>query len=163
MPRAVDNLTPKKNVTEERLRATPFENVRELEAEGKAIRLAVWRKFSEAQVIHELLTKPENTFIIDEWKAGLVAFYGTDSKERIFKIFSEGKGLKLELNKEFTQTLGEHEIRFVEGVVRAGIEGYGFLYMRAKSLIRDNESSGDALTGALAISMREEKRKSKKT
>jgi len=143
MPKTPDNMTRKKNPTEERLRATPFDSVAELDAEAKAIRLTVWRKFAAAQVVNELLTKPENNFIVEEWKAGLIAFYGPGSKERLFKIYSEGRGLRLELNKEFTQSLGDHEIRFLEGLVRAGIEGYGFLYMRAKNMINDVDGSSD--------------------
>lgn len=143
MARVANNVTPKKNPSEEKLRATPFQSVAELEAEAKAIRLSVWRKFNQAQVIHELLTKSENAFIVEEWKEGLVAFYGNDSKDQIFRIYSEGKGLKLKLNKEFTQTLGEHEMNFVEGVVRAGIEGFGSLYLRAKSLVAEQSSVFD--------------------
>ena len=145
MSRSPNHKAPKKNPTEEKLRATPFEHVSDLDMEARAIRLAVWRKFTEARVINELLTKPEHSFVIEEWKAGLVAFYGVDSKEKIFKIFSEGRGLKLELNKEFTKSLGDHEIKFVEGVVRAGIEGYGALYMRAKALIKEFDYTSDAL------------------
>lgn len=143
MPKASDNTTPKKNTTEERLRATPFENVSELDAEANAIRKSVWRQFTRAQVINELLTKSENAFIVEEWKAGLIAIHGTANRERIFKIYSEGRGLKLELNKEYTQTLGEQEVRLIEGVIRASIEGYGFLYMRAKNLIDDPDGHSD--------------------
>jgi hypothetical protein len=145
MPKASDNTTPKKNTTEERLRATPFDNVSELDAEAKAIRLSVWRQFTQAQVINELLTKPENSFIVEEWKAGLIAFYGAHARERIFKIFSEGRGLKLELNKEYTQSLGDQEVRLIEGVIRASIEGYGSLYLRAKSLLGECDSNPDAM------------------
>lgn len=140
MGRAANHTKPKKNPTEERLRATPFETVAELDDEQNAIRLSVLRKFSAAQVINELLTKKENDFIVDEWRAGLVAFYGTGPKERIYKIFSEGRGLKLELNKEYTKTLGDQEIKFVECALRAGIEGYGSLYMNSKSLMIDTHS-----------------------
>lgn len=137
MPKASDNTTPKRNATEERLRATPFDSVTELDAEANAIRLSVWRQFTRAQVINELLTKTENSFIVEEWKAGLITFYGSDNREKIFRIYSEGRGLKLELNKEYTKSLGEHEVRLVEGVIRAGIEGYGSLYLKSKSLLSD--------------------------
>lgn len=137
MSRAADNKTPKKNRTEERLRATPFDTVEEMDKEADAIRLAVWRRFTEGQIIDELLSKPESKFLTEEWKAGLVCFFGQDSKNSIYKIFSEGRGLKLQLNPEFTKSLADHEIAFLEGVVRAGIEGYGALYMRAKSLIQN--------------------------
>lgn len=146
MPRSPNNLRPKVNVSEEKLRATPFSSVAELDAEAKAIRLSVWRSFTEAQVIHELLTKPENAFVHEEWRRGLQAtFDSRDAATRMYRIFSEGKGLTLEINKEFTMALGEQEVKFFEGVVRAGIEGFGALYLRSKGLITQFErSSGDA-------------------
>lgn len=145
MPKPSDNTTPKKNATEERLRATPFENVAELDSEAHAIRLSVWRQFTQAQVINELLTKAENAFIVEEWRAGLIAFFGVHPRERIFKIFSEGRGLKLELNKDYTQSLGDQEVRLIEGVIRASIEGYGALYLRAKSLLGEGELNPESI------------------
>ena len=141
MPRTPNNKSPKKNRTEERLRATPFEKVSHLDAELKSIRLAVWRQFSRAQAINELLTKPEFFFVREEWKAGLVSYFDEQAKEYIYKIFSEGLGLKLELNKNFTQSLGEQEIKFLESLVKSGIEGYGALYFRSKGLIGNNDNT----------------------
>jgi len=147
MPRALDNKTPRKNATEERLRATPFNSVDELDREAKAIRLTVWRRFAEAQIIDELVTKPENKALLEEWKAGLNCFFGTDLNNNFYKIFSEGKGLKLQLNREFTKSLNEAEVRLLEGVVRAGIEGYGALYMRSKSLIQNPPIESSNISG----------------
>lgn len=141
MPRPSNNKLPKKNVTEERLRATPFESVEELEREQESIRLSVWKRFTEAQMIDELLTKSESSFLREEWAAGLSCFLGGGgSRENIYRIFSEGKGLKLQINPDFTKGLGKAEVEFLEGVVRAGIEGYGVLYMRTKGLIPNAEN-----------------------
>lgn len=139
MPKLSNNKTPKKNGTEERLRATPFDSVEELDSETASIRLAVWRRITEGKIIDELLSKPESKYLIDEWKAGLLCFFGNDSKNSIYKIYSEGQGLKLQLNKEFAKSLADHEVTFLEGVVRAGIEGYGALYLRSKSIIHNSE------------------------
>jgi hypothetical protein len=141
MARPSDNTKPKKNPTEERLRATPFENVQALEKEQHLIRLQVWRRFHEAQVINELMTKPESAFMVEEWREGLVAYFGEGDGDRLFRIYSDGRGLKFELNRNYTQTLGENEARFVEGLARACIEGYGTLYFRAKSLLRDAQTT----------------------
>lgn len=135
MAKPKDDLTPKKNPTEERLRATPFASVAELEKEQRAVRLAVWRELAEARATHELLTKPENSFVLEEFKAGLTAVLGSRGRERIYRIFSDGPGLTLELNQDFTATLGDREAGFLEGIVRAGIEGYGRLYMQIKRLL----------------------------
>lgn len=135
MSRTPNNLRPRKNPTEERLRATPFKSVAELEAEAEAIRLNVWRRFDEARVIHELLTKPQYKFVLDEWQHGLEAIFDHPVATKMYRIYSDGKGIKLCLNKDFTATLGDHEVRFFEGVVRAGIEGFGTLYMSSKGLL----------------------------
>jgi hypothetical protein len=143
MARPKDDLRPKRNPTEERLRATPFATVAELDAEQQAVRRAVWREIAQARATHELLTKPENAFILEEFKAGLTAVLGSRGKERIYRIFSDGVGLTLELNQEFTKSLGEREAGFVEGVIRAGIEGYGRLYMQAKRLLATPGSAAE--------------------
>ncbi len=135
MPKAPNNRTPKKNSTEERLRATPFEVVDKLDSEEKAIRLSVWRRFRESKVVEELLTKPEFTHVVEELKAGLSCSLNGSPKDNIYKISSEGRGMKLEVNRKFAESLGEHQIRFFQGVVQAGIEGYGSLYMQVKGLL----------------------------
>lgn len=139
MPKLSNNKTPKKNGTEERLRATPFDSVEELDSETASIRLAMWRRVTEGKILDELLSKPESKYLLDEWRAGLLCFFGNDSKNSIYKIYSEGQGLKLQLNKEFAKSLAEHEVTFLEGVVRAGIEGYGALYLKSKSIIQNSE------------------------
>jgi hypothetical protein len=139
MPKLVSNKTPKKNGTEERLRATPFDSVEDLDNETASIRLAVWRRVTEGKIIDELLSKPECKYLVDEWRAGLLCFFGSDTKSSIYRIYSEGQGLRLQLNKEFAKSLADHEITFLEGVVRAGIEGYGALYLRSKSIIQNTD------------------------
>lgn len=137
MPKISNNKVPKRNGTEERLRATPFQSVEELDNETASIRLAVWRRITEGKIIDELLSKPECKYLLEEWKAGLLCFFGNDTKSSIYRIYSEGQGLRLQLNKEFAKSLADHEINFLEGVVRAGIEGYGALYLRSKSIIQN--------------------------
>lgn len=144
MPRVQNNLKPKKNPSEEKLRATPFSSVAELDTEAKAIRLSVWRKFHEAQIIHELLSKPEYRFVQDEWREGLTAVLDEgDPTTQMYRIYSVGKGIQVKLNKSFTATLGEQEVKFFEGVLRAGIDSFGTLYMRGKGLIPAERGSVD--------------------
>jgi len=146
MPKLQNNKAPKKNTTEERLRATPFSSIEDLDSETNSIRLAVWRRITEGKIIDELISKPECKYLIDEWKAGLLCFFGNDSKNSIYRIYSEGQGLKLQLNKDFAKSLADHEITFLEGVVRAGIEGYGSLYLRSKSIIQNPSSEQSSMS-----------------
>ncbi len=53
MPNKSNKLTLRDDA--EKLRATPFETVQDLEAAQYQIRLAVWRRLTEAQVARELL------------------------------------------------------------------------------------------------------------
>lgn len=150
MARPTNNMMPKKNTTEERLRATPFEGVHDLDAEEKDIRLSVWRRFTESKVVEELLTKPEFKHVGDELKAGLSCSLNgqvASQKDYIYKISSEGKGMKLEVNRKFAESLGDHQIKFFQGVVQAGIEGYGALYMQIKGLLsKPHSETGDLKT-----------------
>lgn len=142
MPRAADHKSPKKNTTQERLRATPFEDTHQLDQEEATIRKEIWRRLTESRVIDELLTKPEFKHVLEEWKAGLACNYGNDAKNNIYRIFSEGRGLTLQLNREFTKSLGDNELKLLEGVIRAGVTGYGTVYYNAKSLIQPPEPIG---------------------
>ena len=135
MSKPPNNIKPKKNATEERLRATPFKGVDSIDTEESSIRLSVWRRFTEAKVVEELLTKPEFKHVGEELKAGLSCSLNGNPKDQIYKVFSEGKGMKLEVNKKFAESLGDHQVRFFQGVVQAGIEGYGSLYMQMKGLL----------------------------
>lgn len=83
MPKPKKNKSPKNNPTLEKLRATPFTSVEDLNRETENIRLAVWRRFTEGAIIDEFLTKPESAYLKEEWKAGLVCFLGNDYKNSI--------------------------------------------------------------------------------
>ncbi|MBK9324479.1 MAG: hypothetical protein IPM97_16285 [Bdellovibrionaceae bacterium] len=50
MPKPPDNRKPKRNSTEEKVRATTFTGVEVLDSEEKAIRHSVWRRFTESKV-----------------------------------------------------------------------------------------------------------------
>ena len=100
---------------------------------------------TEAKIVDELLTKPEMARVSEELKAGLsCSLHGSTSKDQVYRIFSEGVGMKLEVNKKFADSLGEHQGRFFQGVVQAGIEGYGALLLQVKGLLKRPAQSPDA-------------------
>lgn len=140
MPKALNNTKPRKNTTEESLRATPFTEISRLDEEEAAIRLATWQRLTEAKIFAELLTKPEFKHIKDELQEGLTCgLGGSAAKDRIYRIFSEGLGIQLELNDKFVKSLGKSQVSFFQGAVQAGIAGWGSLYWQAKGLLpRDN-------------------------
>lgn len=136
MPKSPDNKRPKKNTTEERLRATPFEEIGDLDSEEQAVRLAAWRQYTDSKVKDELRTKPEFSHINEELEAGLECdAVSGKTIDRIYKISSKRRGLRLELNKKFAESLGEHQVPFYQSAIQAGIEGFGSLSMQVKGLI----------------------------
>jgi hypothetical protein len=143
MPKAPDNIKPRKNATEERLRATPFDEITKLDAEENSLRLSTWQRMTEVRIFSELLTKPEFQHVRDELRAGLTCgMGGSAQKDRIYKIFSEGLGMKLELNEKFLKSLGDQKIALLQGAVQAGIAGWGSLYWQAKGLLPRGSSDG---------------------
>jgi hypothetical protein len=148
MPRSPNNTTPKRNSTEERLRATPFDDVEKMDAEEKAIRAEAWRRLTHSKVVEELLTKPEFKHVLEELRSGLSCDLNNNAKDNVYRIFSEGHGLKLLVNTKFSESLGEHQVRFFQGVVQAGIEGYGALYMQVKGMLSRPSVSKEEFEGA---------------
>ena len=141
MGRVADNKSEKKNRQQEKLRATPFDSVDELAREQKAIRLAEWRRLEKAKIIDELITKKDYAFIVDEWRSGLECFLSDDSDERLYKIFSEGRGLKVNLNKNLAESMGDSKSDFLASIVKGGIEGYGALFWRSKGVLPEDDST----------------------
>jgi hypothetical protein len=135
MPKAPNNVVPKKNSTEEKLRATPFSAVDALDLEENAIRLSVWRRFTESKVFEELLTKPEFRHILEELKAGLSCSMNSNLDKDLFRIYSDGRGLRLEVNDKMAASMGEHQRHIFHGLIQTGIEGYGALHMQAKGVV----------------------------
>ena len=97
-----------------------------------------------AKVFDELMTKPEMSRVSEELKAGLSCSLHGGTKDQVYRIFSEGVGMKLEVNKKFADSLGEHQVRFFQGVVQAGIEGYGALLLQVKGLLKRPSHEPDA-------------------
>lgn len=151
MPRSRDNTKQLKNRTEERLRATPFDEVSQLEAEEHQIRLSTWQRLTEAKVFAEIMTKREFALVKEELKAGLSCnVQGSEEKERIFHIYSKGTGIQLDLNESYVQSLGDKQIPLLQGTIQAGIAGWGSLFWQAKGLLP--RPSGDALDAAKTLS-----------
>lgn len=143
MPRSRNNTKALKNRTEERLRATPFDEVSKLEAEESQIRRSVWERLTSAKMFAEMLTKKEFALVKEELKAGLACnLGGTSEKERLFHIYSKGIGIQLDLNENYVQSLGDNQIPLLQGTIQAGIKGWGSLFWQAKGLLQNagNES-----------------------
>jgi hypothetical protein len=141
MPKAPNHVVPKKNATEEKLRATPFSGVEALDQEEQAIRLAIWRRLTEARVIDELLTKPEFKGVQEELSSGLVCSLSASLGEHLFRVSSGPRGLRLEVNKNVADSLGDNRGEFLQSLVKAGVESFGAIYLHAKGMA--SRAAGD--------------------
>ena len=143
MPRSRDNTKKLKNRTEERLRATPFDDVSKLEVEELQIRRSMWQRLTAAKVFAEMLTKREFEIVKEELRAGLSCNIGSASEaERLFHIYSKGTGIQLDLNETYVQSLGENQIPLLQGTIQAGIAGWGSLFWQAKGLLPSPSADG---------------------
>jgi hypothetical protein len=135
MPRISDNKNPKNHPTYERLEQPP--SVKWMISKKKRT-VSAWM-LGDALLRLGLLTSCwPNLKIRRSKKSGKQDWNvptSSGEKEDIYKIFSDGRGMKIQLNQEFVRSLGPGEVPFLEGVVRAGIEGWGSLYMQQRGLI----------------------------
>lgn len=132
-----DTTKPLKNRTEERLRATPFTDTKTMEEERQRIKYQTWKRLAEAQAFAELLTKEDFALVREEIEAGLLCkVEGASDKNKLFRIYSKGTGLLLDLNENYVKKLGENQVPFLKGTIQAGIEGWGNMFWRTKGLLR---------------------------
>lgn len=146
MVKPKDHRKPKRNPREESLRGTPFTDPGERDRALREIRLDVWREWAAAQVVEELRTKKEFDFMQQEWEAGLVCVFGGKESQEIYRIFSPGRGLRLELKQQTVESLGEGKADFLSAVVRSGIEGYGSLFLKMKRMIGSESGSSELVS-----------------
>jgi hypothetical protein len=142
MPQEPNHREPKKNRTYEKLRASPFKSADELALEEEKIRLETWRRLTEARIFDELLTKPENDFVKRIWKAGVRTRFG-GTGEDICHVFADEDGVKMTVNKAVYDSLPSHEVQFIEGVLRATLEGFEASHMRVRGLSKSDRASSD--------------------
>ncbi|RPJ79453.1 MAG: hypothetical protein EHM20_01370 [Alphaproteobacteria bacterium] len=131
--------TKKENVTIKKLEDLPFKTAKHLKEAQDQIRMQVWRRLEEAKVINEMLKLDTYSFWHDEFSNGLVCGYADEQDMSLVKVYSEGKGIKININRSLAATapLGE---TVLNQLIKAMSESFATTYYRAKGLLPNQEN-----------------------
>ena len=119
--------------TRETLKGTPFEKAADLKKVRQELRRKTWEQMEKARIFNEILQKPDYKFIKQEFAEGLRCRYGND-KEHLVKVFSEGTGVQIDINKELVKHV-PHSGAFVETLIRSLGDTFSKSYYQAKGII----------------------------
>jgi len=132
---------PKGNVTLEKLSELPFKNAKSLKEAQDEIRLQVWKRLEEAKVIDELLKREEYQFWKEEFKEGFACSYG-ETNENLVRVYSEGRGLKININKALASALPSSE-QLLEALVRSMADSFAATFYCAKGILPPLDAKPD--------------------
>ena len=127
--------------TREMLKGTPFDKSSELKKARQGLRKKTWEQMEKARIFNEILQKPDYKFIKQEFAEGLRCRYGND-KEHLVKVFSEGTGVQIDINKELVKHV-PHSGTFVETLIRSLGDTFSKSYYQAKGIIPSEYSLDD--------------------
>ena len=134
-----------RNVTHQKLADLPFRSAKALKLAQERIALDVWQKMEAAKVIHEMVGKKEYNFWHEEFKHGLSCYFGDDSESSLVKVYSDGTGIKIVINRALMNTPPEKEA-VLETLVRAMSESFATTYYRAKGILHSSTEGLDKIS-----------------
>ncbi len=131
-----------KNVTHEKLAGLPFSSAKAWKEAQDAVLMQVWRRMEEAKIIHQLLQRPEYKFWSDEFKEGLVCGYGEKGDANLVRVYSEGNGVMIAINRSLADAAPSAEA-VLGSLVRAMSESFAMTYYKAKGILAASEAQSE--------------------
>jgi DNA-binding protein YbaB len=127
--------TPKadSNVTKRKLDNTPFKSVKEMEEASADIKMQVWKRLEYARQFQNMTENENYQFVKEELREGLSCVYG-DNGDNLVKVFSEGKGVKVSINKDLVKEVEKSEA-FVEALIRSTADAFSKSYYQIKGML----------------------------
>ena len=119
----------------------PFKSAKELKEAQEDVRRSVWRRLEEAKVINEMIKREEFGFWTEEFREGLVCCYG-EKKDNLVRVYSEGKGIKININKELADAAPSSEA-LLGVLVKSMSESFANTYYKAKGILPASEMVPD--------------------
>lgn len=149
-PVGMKKMDPKKKTagsnataTREKLAGLPFERASDLKKAQDELRFQMWKRLENARLFNELSQKEEYQFIKEEFKHGLSCNYG-DEADYLVKVFSEGLGVKIDINKELVKNFPNSKA-FVETLIRSMGDTFSKSYYQAKGILAPDSISIEEL------------------
>ena len=134
--------TPIKNVTHEKLSGLPFTSAKAWKEAQDAVQMQVWRRMEEARVINDMLKRPEYSFWSEEFKEGLVCGYGEKGDANLVRVYSNGNGVKIAINRTMADAAPSAEA-VLGSLVKAMSESFAMTYYRAKGILSASEAQSE--------------------
>lgn len=131
-----------KNVTHEKLAGLPFTSAKAWKEAQDAVHMQVWRRMEEAKVINQMLKRPEFSFWKEEFQEGLVCGYGEKGDANLVRVYSEGTGVKVAINRSLADAAPSAEA-VLGALVKALSESFAGTYYKAKGILSATEAQNE--------------------
>lgn len=144
MPRKKSQTSEYNNKTRSRLENTPFKSAADMDSKSEEIQMEVWRRLEYARLFQRMTENENYEFVRKELQEGLTCGYGEDTEGYLVRVFSEGVGVRISINKDLVKDTEKSE-GFVEALIRSTADSFSKSYYQIKGMLPvDGYELGDA-------------------
>ncbi len=122
------------NETRTKLENTPFKSAAEMNEASKDIQMQVWRRLEYSRLFQQMTDNKNYEFVKEELRQGLVCNYGNTVDGDLVRVFSEGVGIKISINKDLVKEIDKSE-GFVEALIRSTADSFSKSYYQIKGML----------------------------
>lgn len=133
MPRSKSK-EPEVNRTRSKLENTPFKSASELNSASEEIQMQVWKRLEYSRLFQKMTENENYKFVQEELKQGLTCNYGDNVDGDLVRVFSEGTGIKISINKDLVKEIDKSE-GFVEALIRSTADSFSKSYYQIKGML----------------------------
>lgn len=134
MPRTKAKDSDYNNKTRSKLENTPFKSAAEMNEKSEEIQMEVWRRLEYARLFQKMTENENYEFVRQELQQGLTCGYGEDTEGYLVRVFSEGIGVKISINKDLVKDTDKSE-GFVEALIRSTADSFSKSYYQIKGML----------------------------
>ena len=122
------------NKTRSKLENTPFKSAAEMNDKSQEIQMEVWRRLEYSRLFQKMTENENYEFVREELKQGLTCNYGENGDGYLVRVFSEGVGIKISINKDLVKEIDKSE-GFVEALIRSTADSFSKSYYQIKGML----------------------------
>lgn len=134
MPKRSKSRDGENNKTRTKLENTPFKSATDMNEASKDIQMQVWRRLEYARLFQQMTENENYEFVKEELKQGLTCNYGNTIDGDLVRVFSEGVGIKISINKDLVKEIDKSE-GFVEALIRSTADSFSKSYYQIKGML----------------------------
>ena len=134
MPRTKAKDGDYNNKTRSKLENTPFKSAAEMNEKSEEIQMEVLRRLEYARLFQKMTENENYEFVRQELQQGLTCGYGEDTDGYLVRVFSEGIGVKISINKDLVKDTEKSE-GFVEALIRSTADSFSKSYYQIKGML----------------------------